>query len=615
MAHALSSSGKVSSQEYSVKLLRLTAENLSAALENLFKKATKEVLKFNNVKEIKKIATESNGILFCNTRMLESAELRAVGHLADSINIADFTGVNFKVPVIDQHSPLALSIALHMHYVKYPHRGVETQHRMCLQFASIMKARRIFDEISADCIYCKKLRGRYLEQIMGPLAECQTTISPVFYFTMVDLWGPLRSFVPGYEKVTRSTSDKPHEIYMMVFACCATGTINVQVIEGKDTGFCLDGMNRFFCEITVPKFMFTDEEGGLIKSLKYGRVDILDLSGTLSRQRGIHFDTVVPQGHSAHGRIEKRIHMLQLSLEQSEMRNSRCTSLGWHTLGKLIEREVNSIPLGYLLHEAGGQNPLLRILSPNCLKLITTSDRAPVGLFTLPDSAAGIMDNIQEKYESWYHVWNEQYLPKVMNRRKWHFHMENLKPGDIVYFKLTESKMSANWRIGKVIEVKLGQDGYVRQVTVAYKDTAHEDASDWVHRAVDRPVRNMIKLFHIDDTSLLEDIQAVFKLSAKILEEEKLSFDDHNQVEEIDPSEDTPIDDQDLVFDEFEETVHKADEDFSKKPKKNRRTELEKLQIDMRGWNLVDNTMREIPDSSRSFQQDLRQGGPKFHWF
>ena len=135
-----------------------------------------------------------------------------------------------------------------------------------------------------------------------------------------------------------------------------------------------------------------------------------------------------------------------------------------------------------------------------------------------------------------------------MNRRKWHFHRENLKPGDIVYFKLTESKMSANWRIGKVEEVKLGQDGYVRQVTVAYKDTTHEDASDWVHRAVDRPVRNMIKLFHIDDTSLLEDIQAVFKLSAKILEEEKLSFNDNNQVEEMDPSEDTPIDDQDFVF-------------------------------------------------------------------
>ena len=627
MAHALSSSGQLSRQEFQVKVMRLSSENLSAALENLFKKATKEVVEFNDTKVIKKIATESDGILYCNTRILESAELKAVGHLADTINIGDFTGVDFKVPVIDQHSPLALSIALHLHYVKYPHRGVETQHRMCLQFASIMRARKIFGEISMDCVYCKKLRGKYIEQVMGPLADCQITISPVFYYTLVDLWGPLKSFVPGYEKVTRSTADKPHEVYFMVFACGATGTVNVQVIEGKDTGFCLDGMNRFFSETTVPKFMFTDEEGGLVKSLKYGRVDIVDLSGTLSRQRGIFFDTVVPQGHSAHGRIEKRIHMLQQSLEQSEIRlHSRCTSLGWHTLGKLLEREVNSVPLGYLHHEAGGQNPLLRILTPNCLKLITTSDRAPVGPFTLPDSAAGIMDNIQEKYEAWYHIWCEQYLPMLMNRRKWHYQKENMKEGDIVYFKLTESKMSANWRVGKVEDVKLGQDGYVRSVVVAYKDTSSDDPADWSHRTVDRPVRNIIKLFHIEDTTLLEDIQAVFRLSVKLLEEQKLSFDNRNS--ETDIFDDTkakcedPLDVQDEDNDEpedfsmpnFENDASKQEEAPKKtKKKKVKKTEVEKLKIDMKGWSSLstvkNNISDKIPDASNlsgSFQEALR---------
>ena len=613
MAHALSSSGKFSIHKFQVKVMRLSSENLSAALENLFKKATREVFEFNDAKEIKKIATESGGILFSNTRILESAELKAVGHLADTINIGDFTGVNFKVPVIDQHSPLALSIALHLHYVKYPHRGVETQHRMCLQFASIMRARKIFNEISMDCIYCKKLRGKYIEQVMGPLSDCQISISPIFYYTLVDLWGPIKSFVPGYEKVTRSTADKPHDVYFMVFACGATGTVNVQVIEGKDTGFCLDGMNRFFCETTVPKFMFTDEEGGLVKSLKYGKVDIVDLSGTLSRQRGIFFDTVVPQGHSAHGRIEKKIHMLQQSLEQSEIRlHSRCTSLGWQTLGKLLEREVNSVPLGYLHHEAGGQNPLLRILTPNCLKLITNSDRAPVGPFTLPDSAAGILDNVQEKYEAWYLIWCEQYLPMLMNRRKWHYKKENMKPGDIVYFKLTESKMSANWRIGKVEEVKLGSDGYVRSVSVAYKDTSSDEPADWSHRTVDRPVRNIIKLFNIEDTSLLEDIQAVFKLTTKMLEEQKLSFNDHSKPEEPKTTCENPFDAEDETNDELEnfsmpnlkDDVLKQEE-FSKKTKKKKmkKTEVERLKIDMKGWNTLstvnDKIKDKFPDASR----------------
>ena len=288
--------------------IKLNEEHLSAALEYLFKKATEEVLNFNHKKDIDKIATMNNGILLCNSRLLEAAELQVVGHLADSINIEQFTGVNFRVPLVDQHSSLAISIAMHFHYQKYPHRGAETQFRMSLQFAKILSGRKLFNQISADCVYCKKLQKKLMQQIMGPLSEAQLSISPVFFFTLVDLWGPLRSFVPGYEKITRGR--KPHEIYILVFACCATGTVNCQVIEGKDAGFCMDGMNRFFMETTVPKIMYSDEEGGLVKALENGRVDMVDLAGTLSRQRGISFETVVPQGHSGHGRIEKRIHML-----------------------------------------------------------------------------------------------------------------------------------------------------------------------------------------------------------------------------------------------------------------------------------------------------------------
>ena len=113
--------------------------------------------------------------------------------------------------------------------------------------------------MSADCNYCKKLQKKFMEQIMGPLASSQVTISPVFFYTLLDLWGPLTSYVPGYEKVTRSNSSKPQEIYIMVFACAATGCVNCQVFEDKETGFCLVGMNRFFNETSAPKIIYTDE--------------------------------------------------------------------------------------------------------------------------------------------------------------------------------------------------------------------------------------------------------------------------------------------------------------------------------------------------------------------
>ena len=95
---------------------------------------------------------------------------------------------------------------------------------------------------------------------------------------------------------------------------------------------------------------------------------------------------------------------------------------------KLIERQVNSIPIGYLYHQAGGNNALLRILSPNNLKLITMGDRAPVGIFNIPDKPGDIMENIDKKYQTWYQVWNESFLPLILNRQKWHEKSENLIP-------------------------------------------------------------------------------------------------------------------------------------------------------------------------------------------
>ena len=234
----------------------------------------------------------------------------------------------------------------------------------------------------------------------------------------------------------------------------------------------------------MPKFVFSDEEGALVKCLREGEITVMDLAGRLSTQRGIDFHTVVPQGHSGHGRIEAKIKMLQESFERAQFRKSKVTQTGWQTLMKVIERYVNSIPIGYLFHQTGGNNPLLRILSPNSLRLITCGDRAPVGLFNIPDKANDLTDKIEAKYLMWYEVFNEAYLPLIMNRKKWHFQQENLVPGDIVYFKLTESKMSAAWRLGKIEDTKIGKDGFVREATVAYKDSSGDTPEDWTHRCV-----------------------------------------------------------------------------------------------------------------------------------
>ena len=74
--------------------------------------------------------------------------------------------------------------------------------------------------------------------------------------------------------------------------------------------------------------------------------------------------------------------------------------------------------------------------------------------------------------------------------------------------------MKADWRIGKVETVKFGRDDKVREVNVANK-TIKED--HWTHNVVTRPVRQIIKLFEIGDTTFGEDMNAVHRAAKEIL--------------------------------------------------------------------------------------------------
>ena len=88
-----------------------------------------------------------------------------------------------------------------------------------------------------------------------------------------------------------------------------------------------------------------------MKALAEGEVDIIGRDGVLARERGILFEPCLAQDHSAHGRIEARIKMVQQSLERSNIKLAKMRTMGWQTLAKVIERDVNNIPLGYLQYD------------------------------------------------------------------------------------------------------------------------------------------------------------------------------------------------------------------------------------------------------------------------
>ena len=474
--------------------------------------------KFINKRKLEEISFELENILYSKTRIEDCENLDVVGGINPSVELQSLLGAKFKVPLVDKNSPIALPLVIYLHK-KYNHKGIESTYRLSLEKVKIIDGKPLFKLVGNKCVICRMKRKRLLKQIMGPLSKYQVSISPLFYYCMVDMWGPLSIYAQGFERNTRSAAAKKYKAYFLIFVCAVTGMCNVQLIEGRDTPSVLDGCSRFFDETTVPKVMLPDADGALLKAFTRGEIALTDIAGNLYKVKGIHFEVCPPQGHSAHGKVERKIRTLQEALSSSNLKGSRCTATGYMTIAKAIENEVNNVPIGYLYDDSNGVegNPVLKVLRPNSLKGFGLTDRAPRGLFTIPDTPKDLMTKISDLFNSWYTCWATSYLPLLLERQKWNDESEDLNPNDIIYFKLLDSPLGATWRLGKVDQVKIGKDGHVREIVVAYKVIEEDDVTNWRHSTVVRPVRECIKLLDIEDTTFAEDMEKIRLRAAELL--------------------------------------------------------------------------------------------------
>ena len=147
---------------------------------------------------------------------------------------------------------------------------------------------------------------------------------------------------------------------------------------------------------------------------------------------------------------------------------------------------------------------------------MNASDRAPWGLFSIPEQPGQHFKKVEQAYNLWAQCWAISFVPIILDRQKWRYEDPCLSVNDIVYFKITESPMKAEWRIGKVDSVKLSRDNKAREVTIAYK-IMKEGNNNWSHSIVTRPVREVIKLFEINDSTFAEEMKAAHVAAKDIL--------------------------------------------------------------------------------------------------
>ena len=495
--------------------LQPTEEEISRSLHYLFSKATSEMKHFHKKDFLEKICFEKDGILLCKSRLLEGHRLVEAGGL-ENLDIVQDLNLNFCTPVVDRYSPLAYSIGEYVHRVLSNHSGYENSYRHSLHHCYIVQGLGLFREIGEDCVRCIKKRKRYLDLPMGPISNEQLIMSPPMWIAMCDVYGPIEIYVPGFSMKTRSRKEIQTKVYVLVFCCPVSKVVNMQVIEGKSTEAFAEGFTRLACEIGYPSFVLADQDSALVKLLNEAEVNLLDLQYYLHKEvKGIKFRVCPVAAHNFHGLVERRIRTIQECFDECDLKTKRLHATGVQTFCKIVENNINNLPLGYSYGRDDSNSPLLKLICPNMLRIGRLNTRSIQGPVKLPKGPSELMQKVEERYRVFYKLWNVSYIPKLVKASKWYKLGDQLEKQDIVFFKKTEGALSSDWTVGKVIDIVKGKDDVVRTVEIEYRNSA-EDFS----RSTTRGARSVVKLFNIEDTDTWNrDMDEVGRLVLSLLAE------------------------------------------------------------------------------------------------
>ena len=477
----------------------VTDQFLNMALTYLFRKATAEVYEFCSSRIIKNHTVVKDGILLSKNRLVDCIDFTYTGEL--KVDLGSL-GIKANTPVIERYSPLAYSVAQHVHWNLAPHRGIETHNRVALEHVHIRQAMTLFRELSIECIRCSMRRKRLLEVSMGGLSSHQLNVAPPFHVTQMDLFGPYYVFVPGFERETRNRQVRQAKVWIMCSVCPTSRLVNLQVIEKSDAGGILCGVTRLACEVGLPKFFLIDQHDATMSAFANAELDYRDLELKLHRQYGILFEYCAVGGHESHGMVERIIRSVQQGLTDCGLETYKLHATGLQTLCKIVENSYNSVPIGLSYDRDQDNTGVLKIICPNMLRMGRSNQRSLDGPIRLAKGTRELLDRVENMYDAWFKIWQETVVPKLIFQPKWYMSDRDLQEEDIVYFQKKEGHLDSKWTVGRVDQVVRGRDGRIRKVIIRYSNASEEN----MPRFTERSVRKLVKLFSIDEHQVQEDL-------------------------------------------------------------------------------------------------------------
>ena len=476
------------------KVIELSTFFLKSALFYYSAKTSLELKQFVNESKYAHITAEVDGILYYSGRILPDYSLDGYPELCEAA--IDLCRTTFCVPVVDQYSPVAISIALeiHWHHPDVQHTGIESMLRQTQVVAHIIGGRNLTKFLKKGCHKCRILNKASINALMGPVQNINLAIAPAFYASQIDIFGPFKSFSVANKRATM-------KVWFMIFCCCTTGAVDIRVMEDYSTNSFILSFIRFSCRFGYPMYLLPDQGSQLVKGCENMSYSFTDCKQKLSNEYGVQYLPCPVGAHYVHGKVERKIRQVKKCVN-IHIQNERVSIVQWETLMQSISNSINNLPIGLKNKTEDLEN--LDILTPNRLILGRNNERCPNAPLIMTGDYKRIIEANANIFTAWFKAWLISFVPTLIERPKWHKSDKQLNVGDVVLFLKSEQEYDKEYQYGLVTSLKPSRDGHIREIEVEYMN--HNES---VKRRTNRGVRDLVIIHPVDELSIYERLDHI----------------------------------------------------------------------------------------------------------
>ena len=328
----------------------------------------------------------------------------------------------------------------------------------------LLKGRSFINKIIKKCVTCRKTAGGFYSKPSEPaLPQFRVCRNKPFSGVGVDYFGPFYC--------RDSPKGKKFKAWMVTFSCGSTRAIHIEAVRSRKVSDFIFALDRFFSAYGLPESFISDNEKTFKKSAecleqisKSNRV-----KNFLAKNR-VSWNFYTPNSPNKGGFLERLNGPIKQAFYKSAGTQitlfEEFRSLAAHAAAVLNDR-----PICYV--NSGIENSGIDLSPSMLLRGYNLNEPIGLNLKKMKDPKESKLSDIyflSEKLKDkfWKH-WQEHYLTELFERhvRNKKAQNEQIVPkiGEVVLIS-KPNIARRNWKMGRVVDVKTGRHGSIRQVIV-----------------------------------------------------------------------------------------------------------------------------------------------------